>query len=103
MTGIDQLVKDLIKQELKEFRKQLFTDLSEIKPPEKKWYSIKEVSHITGLTHNALKGRHKLKTLNFVREGNVLLMNVVDLSLLLDTLEQQRQRNKTLYKGTLKY
>lgn len=57
---------------------------------QKHYYSIKEVAFATGITVDALKGRRKRGTVEFVNEGNAILMHHTELDRLLETLHVQR-------------
>lgn len=56
----------------------------------KEYYHVKEISQITGLTVDAIKGRRKRGTLELVNDGNVLLMHKDELSRILKKLDCQR-------------
>ena len=55
----------------------------------KEFYSLKEVSHITGLTVNAIKGRYRRKTLKVAYEGVTPLIPTNEVERLLQKLKLQ--------------
>lgn len=57
---------------------------------QKKYYSLKEVSFITGLSVLALKGRYKRGTLAVVYEGQTPLIPSSEVDRLLTKLERQK-------------
>ncbi|MBI3136037.1 MAG: hypothetical protein HYZ14_15275 [Bacteroidetes bacterium] len=57
----------------------------------KEYYSLKEVSHITGITFLGLKGRQKRGTLKCVNEGNTVLVPKNELERILKLLSRQQK------------
>jgi len=59
--------------------------------PQKLFYNLEEVAHITGISRLALKGRIKRKTLIAVYDGNVILIPVDELNNLIKKLNVQQK------------
>jgi hypothetical protein len=86
ITQFKQEVKDEILNELKAD----FTQLKESRGVSKLYYSIKEVSELTGLTFNAVKGRQRRGTLKVVYEGQTPLIPSDEVNKLVARLDRQR-------------
>lgn len=55
----------------------------------KLFYSLKEVSHITGLTIHAIKGRYRRKNLSVVYDGTTPLIPSDEVNRLIEKLNKQ--------------
>ena len=82
-------MEDLIEQRVNE-KLKVFVQKTTEAP--KAFYSLKEVSHLTGITFLGLKGRQKRGTLKCVNEGNVVLVPKSEVERLLDKLKRQLKR-----------
>jgi hypothetical protein len=67
-----------------------FDEMEIQKPQEKQFYSLKEMSYITGLSVNAIKGRYRRQTLIVVYEGQTPLIPSDEVKRILFKLERQR-------------
>lgn len=91
---LDDLLKEFIRNELfilinqDKPTKQALIELIQSVRVEKKFYSLDEVSHITGLTKLALKGRRKRGTVKMINEGNCILIHRDEVNRLIEKLNK---------------
>lgn len=70
-------------------------ELSQIKPPEKEFYGIKEVAHILSLTESGIKTRAKSGKMKLIYDQNNITMHVNDLELYKKNYLYKQRRNKS--------
>ena len=80
----ERAIRTAVEEELKRREKEEFK-------VEKLYYSLKEVSMITGLTVLAIKGRYRRGTLGVVRSGQTPLIPADEVERLLLKLDEQRK------------
>jgi hypothetical protein len=86
---LESLLEELKNQIVKEV---LFQLRNEIQSPNKKlFYSLAEVSEITGLTKISIKGRYRRGTLKVVYSGNKPLIPASELEIFLNRLGGQHR------------
>ena len=86
---IANLIRTSLKHLVKDEVKRLVDQQTTI---EKKMYSLKEVSYITGLSIHAIKGRYRRGNLDVVYEGQTPLIPADEVDRLIDKLERQKKR-----------
>jgi len=79
-------IKDELMSELMDNVKDLIESKVRIR---KQFYSLKEVSYLTGLTINAIKGRYRRGTLKVVYEGTTPLIPTPEVERLIKKLKLQ--------------
>lgn len=90
-------MKNLLESLLEELKNQIVKEVlfqlrNEIQSPNKKmFYSLAEVSEITGLTKLSIKGRYKRGTLKVVYSSNRPLIPASELELFLNRLGGQHR------------
>jgi hypothetical protein len=88
-SSISELI-EVIKEELMlEITRDLISIVEERMKPKKAFYSLKEVSFITGLSVHAIKGRYRRKTLKVSYEGGTPLIPADEVDRILQKLKIQ--------------
>ena len=77
-----------------DWKEEIKRELEAQQLPKKLFYSLKEVSHITGLTERAIKGRYNRKTLQVVYDGTTPLIPAESLDELIEKLRKQMLNRK---------
>lgn len=77
-----------------DWKDELKRELNAQQLPTKLFYSLKEVSHITGLTVRAIKERYRRGTLQVVYDGTTPLIPTESLDELVEKLRKQMLNNR---------
>jgi hypothetical protein len=86
---IEEYLKEIIDKKIEERIKDLTYELSQVIPPEKEFYNIKEVANMLGLTESGLKARHKSGKIEMISNQNAILVSKKEL---------ERYKKEYLYK-----
>ena len=87
-------LQDFSEEFKEDIKSELMIELDSKVLPPKLFYSLKEVSHITGLSVRAIKGRYGRGTLDVVYEATTPLIPATEVSMLVDKLNRQRLNKK---------
>lgn len=89
--AVQLLITHITKEVIANINNEL-TIIREQTEVKKEYYSYKELSQITGLSINAIKGRRRRGTLKVVYNGITPLISCEEVQRLLNKLKQQQQR-----------
>jgi hypothetical protein len=84
---LEELKNEIIYEVLNILRREIS------RPTKKEFYSLEEVSEITGLTKSSIKGRYRRGTIERVYSGNKPLIPAKEVEKLIFKLNQQSTKN----------
>ena len=76
---LEQVINSMVEKIVNERLKIATEELSQVKPPEKEFYSIKEAAHILSLSESGLKSRAKSGKIDLIYDQNNITIHKSEL------------------------
>lgn len=93
---LEEEINSMVEKIVAEKLKIALEELSQIKPPEKEFYSIKEVAHVLSISESGIKARGKSGKMKLIYDQNNITMHANDLELYKKKYLYKQMKNKPL-------